>query len=289
MPELPEVETIRRDLSRSLVGRKIRSLAITQSDVLRRTEPVRLVSAVVGRSVEAVGRRGKNLMVALTDNAALLINLGMTGQLFVADSDAHSEQHTHLVAALSDSRVLVYRDVRRFGSIELVAGRPVEESETLRKLGVDALSDSFSARGLAELLSWRRALLKGALLNQSLVAGLGNIYVCEALHRAGIHPATRCDELAPGQFRALHAAIREVLREAIAAEGTTISDYVTGNRVPGGFQERLQVYGCEGEVCRRPGCRATIQRIVQSNRSTFFCPRCQGDSTAGGQSRAELE
>ncbi|MGC9316579.1 MAG: bifunctional DNA-formamidopyrimidine glycosylase/DNA-(apurinic or apyrimidinic site) lyase, partial [Armatimonadota bacterium] len=233
MPELPEVETVRRDLSRSLVGREIRSLAVTQPDVLRCTGPVRLVSVVVGRSVEAVRRTGKNLVVALSRDAALLINLGMTGQLFVTDTDDHSEQHTHLVAALSDGRALVYRDVRRFGSIELVTGRPVEQSETLRNVGVDALSDALDAQRLQELLGWRRALLKNALLNQSLVAGLGNIYVCESLHRAGIHPATRCNELSAEQFQALHAAIGGVLREAIAAEGTTISDYVTGKRVPG--------------------------------------------------------
>ncbi|MFW6437907.1 MAG: zinc finger domain-containing protein, partial [Armatimonadota bacterium] len=154
-------------------------------------------------------------------------------------------------------------------------GASVEASVTLRNVGVDAIGEGFTADYLAEVLEGRTAVLKSALLDQSRIAGLGNIYVCEALFQAQINPEARCCDVRMDEVRRLHRAICGVLTEAIAADGTTISDYVTGRRVPGSFQERLQVYGREGEICRRSGCDATITRIVQSNRSTFYCPGCQ--------------
>lgn len=275
MPELPEVETVRRDLAECLVGQALVSVSVGREDILLETAGRELEEQLCGLRVTGVDRLGKNIIVRLEDEGALLVNLGMTGQFFVCDACSVPADHTHLVAELSDGRRLVFRDVRRFGHVELVADGTPEESVTLRNVGVDAMSEEFTPATLADALAGRTALLKGALLDQSRVAGLGNIYVCEALFRAGIAPLARCEEIAEDAVRRLHEAIRAVLTEAIAAEGTTISDYVTGRRVPGGFQERLDVYGREGEPCRRADCAETIIRIVQSNRPTFYCPGCQ--------------
>ncbi len=275
MPELPEVETIRRDLEQTLVGRTIEAITIHRDDILRQTEPRELREAVAGRACRSVRRRGKNLILWLSGGAALLVHLGMSGQLYFTDGPEEPPDHTHVVVELSGEGRVVFRDVRRFGHMELVPSGRVADSSTLRNVGIDAMSDEFSADYLAQMLAGRSALLKGALLDQSRLAGLGNIYVCEALYRAGIHPEARCNDLSGGDVRRLHAAIHAVLAEAIAAEGTTISDYVTGNGVPGSFQDRLRVYGREGEPCGRDGCEHTIERIVQSNRSTYFCPGCQ--------------
>lgn len=285
MPELPEVETVRRDLAVHLVGRTIQRLTVAREDILRGTDGRALEQAASGREVLAVDRRGKNLIVHLTGDTVLLVNLGMTGQFFVCAADAELADHTHVIGELSDGNWLIYRDVRRFGHLELVGASDLAESLTLRNVGVDAMSEDFTPEYLAGVLEGRTALLKAALLDQSRVAGLGNIYVCEALFRAGVDPEARCNEVAAEDIARLHDAIREVLSESNAAEGTTISDYVTGRRVPGSFQERLEVYGREGEVCRRPGCKQTIIRIVQSNRSTFLCPGCQ---RGAGSNRGDL-
>lgn len=279
MPELPEVETVRRDLQERLVGRTIVSASIRREDILRGTNAAGLAEALAGCEALSAERLGKNLIVGFTGGIVLLVNLGMTGQFFVCEECAELDEHAHLVAQLSDGMRLVFRDIRRFGHIELSNSQSVNESFSLRNVGIDAMSDQFTAARLAEMLAGRSALLKGALLDQRRVAGLGNIYVCEALFRAHIDPEARCSDLSEEQVRRLHRAIREVLRESIAAEGTTISDYVTGRRVPGSFQERLRVYGREGAPCRRRGCRGLIARIVQSNRSTFYCPECQSAVT----------
>jgi len=275
MPELPEVETVRRDLKRSIVGRTIETVEIGRTDILCECLPEQLTELLPGASVEAVDRVGKNLILRLAGGPALIVHLGMTGQLYTIGPEEELLDHTHVVLGLSGDLRLVYRDVRRFGHLELVCDGDLEACASLRNVGTDARSRSFTTNRLAELLAGRTTFVKAALLNQSLVAGLGNIYVCEAMHRAGVHPETRCHELIPDQVAGLHQAIKDVLDEAIKAEGTTISDYVTGAGVPGGFQKRLRVYGREGETCRKRGCRATIERIVQSNRSTFFCPACQ--------------
>ncbi len=276
MPELPEVETVRRHLACALSGRRLHRVRARRNDLLKGGWHCRaLERELTGRTVGEIGRRGKNLIIGLSNGAVLLAHLGMTGRLCVTDAEAPTDQHTHLIADLSDGRRLVFRDPRRFGHLELCAdGRP-GESETLRNVGLDAMADAFTARRLAEMLAGRTAPVKAALLDQRCVAGIGNIYACEAMFRAGISPQAPCGELSEEQVRRLHRAIRRVLAEAIAAEGTTIADYVTGAGVPGRFGERLRVYGREGERCRRRGCAGVIERIVQSNRSTFYCPACQ--------------
>ena len=275
MPELPEVETIRRDLSVHLVGRTVESVEMTRTDILIGAAADQIRETLEGREVLSVGRRGKNLIVQMSGGSALLVNLGMTGQFFVCDPETEIADHTHMIAKLSDRTRLVFRDVRRFGHLEPVPTGDVGVSLTLRNVGIDAMDDSFTAEVLEEALRGRKALLKCALLDQTRVAGLGNIYICEALHRAAIDPLARCNELGPAAIERLHQAIREVLTEAIASHGTTVSDYVTGTRVPGSFQKRLRVYGRENETCRDDSCGHTIVRIVQSNRATFYCPGCQ--------------
>lgn len=275
MPELPEVETVRRDLKRSIIGRTVETVSTGKRDVLCECRPVDLKRVLPGRRIEAIDRIGKNLILRLSGGPALIVHLGMTGQFYTVGPEETLPNHTHAVLGLSGDLRLIYRDVRRFGHLELVCDGDLSACASLRKVGVDARSRSFTAKRLGELLAGRTSFVKAALLNQSLVAGLGNIYVCEAMHRAGIHPETRCHELSETQIASLRREIRDVLDEAIKAEGTTISDYVTGAGVPGGFQKRLRVYGREGLTCRRRGCGATIERIVQSNRSTFFCPACQ--------------
>ena len=275
MPELPEVETVRRDLACALSGRTLERVRVRRSDIVKGCGCRRLAGELTGLTVGEIGRRGKNLIVGLSSGAVLLAHLGMTGRLCITEADAPLEKHTHLIADLSDGQRLIFRDPRRFGHLELCADGCLDASETLRNVGLDAMADEFTGRRLAEMLAGRSAPVKAALLDQRRVAGIGNIYACEAMHRAGIPPEARCGELSGEQVRRLHRAIRRVLTEAIAAEGTTIADYVTGAGVPGGFRERLRVYGREGERCRRRGCGGTIERIVQSNRSTFYCPACQ--------------
>ncbi|MGD9495185.1 MAG: bifunctional DNA-formamidopyrimidine glycosylase/DNA-(apurinic or apyrimidinic site) lyase [Armatimonadota bacterium] len=277
MPELPEVETVRRHLARALVGRTIERVTVRRSDIVRGCGCSALSRALRGRTVLSVERLGKNLIVRLDRGLALLVHLGMTGRFQVLESGCRLPKHTHLRAELSGGRLLIFRDPRRFGHLEVCASDNLAQSETLRNVGLDAMSERFTARRLGEMLAGRTGLLKSALMDQSRLAGLGNIYVCEVMHRAGMSPQARCGELSDQQVRRLHRAIRRVLAEAIAAEGTTIADYLTGAGVPGGFQERLRVYGREGESCRRRGCAGIIKRIVQSNRSTFYCPDCQRD------------
>ncbi len=276
MPELPEVETIRRDLSKSVVGRTIETVEIGEKrDIFCECLPGDVQRALPGRVIEAVDRVGKNLIVRLSDGPVLLVHLGMTGQLYTVAPDEALLDHTHVVLELAGDVRLVFRDVRRFGHLELLRDGDLTTCVSLRNVGLDARARGFTAERLMRIMSGRSAVIKSALLNQSLVAGLGNIYVCEALHRARVHPEARCNELSEKQWRALHGAIVKVLDEAIAAEGTTVSDYVTGSGVPGGFQKRLRVYGREGLSCRRRGCSGTVIRIVQSGRATFFCPSCQ--------------
>lgn len=279
MPELPEVETVRRQLARTLIGRKIERVTIRHPGVLRGAGPRRFRETLRGRVVEALDRRGKALIIHLSGDLVLLVHLGMSGRFCIAPEGAPLAKHTHAILQVSGGSRLVFCDPRRFGHLELARAEALEETETLRNVGMDALAPEFTAERLAQALAGRTAPIKTALLDQRRFAGIGNIYACEALFRARIAPTTPCGELSREQVKTLHRALRALLRESIAAEGTTISDYVTGQGVPGGFQRRLRVYGREGEPCRARGCTGTITRIVQSNRSTFFCPVCQSDQT----------
>jgi len=271
MPELPEVETVVRDLRPHLVGRRIAALEVSRK-ALRRKWSRRWNDVVIGRSVQAIARRGKWIMIDL-DGPWLLVHLGMTGQFMVKPAAERRQDHTHLVFTLDDGRhELRYRDVRRFGFAALFALRA--ELDTF--LGVARLGpEPFDV----DPAYWRQAVskarrnLKAILLDQRIVAGVGNIYADESCFEARLHPTLLGTDLTAPQLERLRRAIAKVLTRAIERRGSSIRDYVGGSGQKGGYQEEFRVYGRTGEPCRR--CRTPIERTVLAGRSTHFCPKCQ--------------
>ena len=283
MPELPEVETIARGLAERLPGRMLRGAKVKHADVL--APPLTKASLdrrLRGRRVEGVGRHGKNVLITLGGDAALrmLINLGMTGRLVLDDSPAADRLRHVAVRFPLDDGSLLYDDVRRFGRIELHDQQ--SWAERMESIGVDPMSDAFTAEALHALTSRSRTPIRTWLLDQRRVAGVGNIYASEALFRAGIHPARRASTLGGNEAVRLRDALRGVLEEAIEARGTTFSDYVDAAGEAGGFAVRLQVYDREGEPCVR--CGTPVERTVITNRSAFFCPECQPKRRGRGRS-----
>ncbi len=279
MPELPEVETVRRGLALALEGRRIARATQRRPD-LRYPLPPRFAERLSGRRVERLDRRAKYMLVHLDGAEVLLVHLGMSGRFTVhAPADAAGAgraAHDHIVLDMEDGARIVYSDHRRFGFMDLVPEALLGDNAHLRALGPEPLGNEFSPAVLSERLAGRRAPIKAALLDQRTVAGLGNIYVCEALHRAGVSPNRQAASVA-GRDRAerLARAIRDVLDEAIAAGGSTLRDYARTDGELGYFQHAFAVYDREGEPCSKSQCGGTVKRIVQSGRSTFYCPRCQ--------------
>ncbi|MGO8687014.1 MAG: bifunctional DNA-formamidopyrimidine glycosylase/DNA-(apurinic or apyrimidinic site) lyase [Candidatus Dormibacteria bacterium] len=273
MPELPEVETVARDLRGELVRRRFVSAWVSQPGVLRFPGAEAFTAALPGCTVEAVERRGKYIFCAVGEGAALVFHLGMTGHLRVVAGDAEVVKHTHLRAELDDGRELRFDDARRFGRVMLGARTLLEDRRVLPALGVEPLSDEFTRDLLDGLMRRTTRTVKAALLDQSGIAGLGNIYVDEACHLAGIRPTRRANRLTRRERLALHAAIRGVLGKAIANRGTTIDDYRDLWDARGSHQEELQVYGRGGEPCLR--CGAVLRRRVVAGRTTVYCTRCQ--------------
>lgn len=286
MPELPEVETIRRVLEQKLAGRRILSVEVRRPRTAgsRLTRNLagpgnRLAGRLQGREVRRVRRRAKYLLLDL-DQGTLLVHLGMTGQLFAApkgkrpcgDLPRLPDQHTHLVADLTGGLRLYFRDIRKFGSLRWLRDQ-AEEQKAFVAIGPEPLEPAFTPQVLAAGLARKNAPVKALLLNQKLVAGLGNIYADEALFRAGIAPQTRAGSLLPRRIARLHAAIRAVLAEAVHFRGTTLSDYFDPESRRGGFQDRLRVYGREGEPC--PTCGRPVSRGVVAQRGTHWCAHCQ--------------
>lgn len=277
MPELPEVETVVRGLRSRLMGQIITRVEVRQSPTaglvrgnLRRFRQT-LRHATIGR----LHRRAKYILVELHRGAEAdpahtwIVHLGMTGQLYACKPQAERLKHTHLILDLSSGEQVRLCDPRRFGKTLVLPTDRVPEF--LSHAGPDPLE--ISPEDFTGLLAGRKAPIKNLLLNQTLLSGLGNIYANEALFLAGIHPATPAGRLRAGQAEVLHRVIRRVLREAIAGNGTTISDYRTAEGAPGGYQNRLRVYGREGEPC--PRCGALIKRLVLAQRSAHYCPVCQ--------------
>ncbi len=259
MPELPEVETVYRTLKPRAEGRTILEARFASRFVMR-DDPDRAAAMLRGRRIESIERHGKFLVLRLSGDLAMSVHLGMTGKLLW---DAPEGPYTRAVFKL-DSGTLVYDDIRQFGRIELDAARA-------EKLGPDALSlteDEFAAQ-----LAKRRGRIKPLLLNQAFLGGMGNIYTDEALFRARIHPLARAERLGRERVRRLHRAVIEVLREAVASGGSSISDYVDAEGRPGQFQLQHRVYAREGEPCL--ACGTPIRRIVVGQRGTHYCPRCQ--------------
>jgi formamidopyrimidine-DNA glycosylase len=273
VPELPEVETVARDLRGELVGRRFVSAWVNVPGVLRFPDPASFVADLAGRSVGAVERRGKYIVCAVGQGADLVFHLGMTGHLHVVDGDAEVVKHTHLRAGLDDGRELRFDDARRFGRVMLGPRSLLEERRVLPALGVEPLSDGFTPERLDLLMRRTTRTVKAALLDQRGIAGLGNIYVDEACHLAGIRPTRRAHRVTRREGVALHAAIRSVLTKAVANRGTTVDDYRDLWDARGSHQEELQVYGRGGEPCLR--CGATLRHRVVAGRTTVYCTSCQ--------------
>ena len=273
MPELPEVETVARDLRAELVGRRFVSAWVSQPGVLRFPSAAEFTVALPGRQVESVERRGKYILCRLDGGEDLVVHLGMTGHLRVVDAGAELVKHTHLRAGLDDGRELRFDDARRFGRLMLGSRALLEELRLLPALGVEPLSDDLTPAVFEALMRRTTRTVKAALLDQSVIAGLGNIYVDEACHRAGIRPTRRARRLTRGERLALRDAIRAVLTTAIRNRGTTVDDYRDLWNARGSHQEELRVYGRGGEPCL--GCGTALRRTVVSGRTTVYCPRCQ--------------
>jgi formamidopyrimidine-DNA glycosylase len=276
MPELPEVETIVRSLRPRLVGQRVVAVETSGLALRRPIDLAQLRAACVGARVEAVRRYGKYWLIDFAKartQQVLLGHLGMSGRLVFAQKGGVRAPHTHAVFHLSGGHELRYIDPRRFGVLRVYTREELARAPELAVLGIDPFSAAFTAGRLYELLRAAHRELKGFLMDQSRVAGLGNIYVCEALYLARLSPRRRADHVSVAGATRLHAAIGTVLKSAIRNRGTSISDYVDADGDTGDNQHALYVYGRAGEPCRR--CRAPIRCFVQAGRSTYYCPRCQ--------------
>lgn len=279
MPELPEVETVRRGLAAKLEGRRFARVEQRRPN-LRVPFPDRFPERLSGRRIEAVRRRAKYILVHLDDGTVLIVHLGMSGRIVMSDAPSGPpEPHDHVVFGIDDGSEVRFNDARRFGLMTLTTEDGLAAHPLLAALGPEPLGNAFDPVVLSERVSGRRTSIKAALLDQTVVAGIGNIYASEALFRAGISPLRIAATVAGPRAERLVPAIRQVLGEAIEAGGSSLRDYVQASGELGYFQHRFAVYDREGQPC--PGCdcdRAAtggIRRIVQANRSTFFCPRRQ--------------
>jgi formamidopyrimidine-DNA glycosylase len=276
MPELPEVETVRRGLAARVVGRPI--IRVDQRRLkLRIPLPDNFPARVQGRKVASLGRRAKYLLWYLDDGNVLVVHLGMSGRMSIVEADGSDDQvpgngrHDHVVFHLDDGTSVVFNDPRRFGLMTLIRETDLPGHPFFKDLGPEPLSNGFNGDVLSAAVRGRRTPIKAALLDQKVVAGLGNIYVCEALYRAGISPRRMAASVAGKRAERLARHIRDVLAEAIEAGGSTLRDYVQADGALGYFQYDHAVYGREGEPCPDCTCPQGVQRIVQSNRSTFYC------------------
>lgn len=274
MPELPEVETVRLGLEPFVAGRTIESIWIGRGD-LRRTVPEGFGQMVVGRRVVALERRGKVLLWRLDDGGTVLIHLGMSGRIGISASRDAPLLHDHVRFALESGDTVTFHDPRRFGFVDHAAAGELERDPLLARLGPEPLADGFAGPVLAARLAGRSQPIKLALLDQTVVAGLGNIYVCEALFRARISPFAAAGSLGPRRIAGLVAAIRAVLAEAVAAGGSTLKDHRRPDGGLGYFQMSFRVYDRGGGACDSGKAGHAIKRVVQSGRSTYYCPECQ--------------
>ncbi|OYX41619.1 MAG: DNA-formamidopyrimidine glycosylase [Rhodobacterales bacterium 32-67-9] len=282
MPELPEVETVRRGLLPAMEGRTILAADIRRPD-LRFPFPERMAERLACARVLGLRRRSKYILADLSTGETLLVHLGMSGRMLISGAMPGAFHHDHPAPAKHDHVVfdmeggarVTFNDARRFGAMDLMATVTADEHWLLREIGPEPLGNEFSEDYLVGRLKGRAMPVKAALLDQRVVAGLGNIYVCEVLHRARLDPRRKAGQVAAARIAALVPIIREVLGEAIEAGGSSLRDYRQADGELGYFQHTFRVYDREGAPCPTPGCAGTVGRIVQSGRSTFFCPRCQ--------------
>ncbi|PIE08370.1 MAG: DNA-formamidopyrimidine glycosylase [Rhodobacterales bacterium] len=282
MPELPEVETVRAGLAPAMEGERIAAVEVRREG-LRWRFPERMAERLTGARVVVLGRRSKYILGALDSGETLLVHLGMSGRMLVSGGSQgrfhhrHSapEKHDHVVIHMATGARITFNDPRRFGAMDLFPSGEEASHPLLAKLGPEPLGNAFHEGYLMAAFKGRKRPVKAMLLDQRIVAGLGNIYVCEVLHRAGIHPKRLAGKLSARRVAGLVPAIREVLAEAIAAGGSSLRDYRQASGDLGYFQHAFRVYGREGGPCVTPGCRGIVRRIVQSGRSSFYCPVCQ--------------
>ena len=282
MPELPEVETVMRGLAPAMQGAVILQAEVNRPD-LRWPFPARMADRLRDQQVLGLRRRSKYILADLGSGESLLIHLGMSGRMlisgdplgqFVHDHPA-PEKHDHVVLHMNNGARVTFNDPRRFGAMDLMQTATADQHKLLARIGPEPLGNDFHEAHLIAALRNRNTPIKAALLDQRIVAGLGNIYVCEALYRAGIHPARKAGRISAPRIAALVPIIRQVLREAIEAGGSSLRDFRQADGELGYFQHRFDVYGREGAVCRTEGCGHVIRRIVQSGRSSFYCRQCQ--------------
>jgi formamidopyrimidine-DNA glycosylase len=282
MPELPEVETVRRGLLPVMEGQVITQALVNRPD-LRWPFPPRMAERLTGARVTALRRRSKYILADLSTAETLLIHLGMSGRMLISGAivgEFHHhhpapEKHDHVVLDMEGGARVTFNDARRFGAMDLLDTATAERHPLLADIGPEPLGNGFSDSYLVARLAGKNTPIKSALLDQHLVAGLGNIYVCETLYRARLHPAHKAGDLTRAQVASLVPIIRAVLTEAIDAGGSSLRDYRQADGELGYFQHSFQVYGREGQPCATPGCDSVIGRMVQSGRSSFFCPTCQ--------------
>lgn len=310
MPELPEVETVRRGLLPAMEGRIITHAQVNRPD-LRWPFPPRMADRLTGARVLTLRRRSKYILADLSTDETLLIHLGMSGRMLISPPPVTGEgqgegaqgsegvqgaegvtqpretlgewhhhhpapaKHDHVILDMEDGTRITFNDARRFGAMDLMPTATADTHPLLAQLGPEPLGNAFHEDYLSARLKGRNTPIKAALLDQHIVAGLGNIYVCETLYRARLHPARKAGRISASRAAALVPLIRDVLAEAITAGGSSLRDYRQADGELGYFQHSFQVYGREGEPCLTPGCTATIRRLVQSGRSSFYCPTCQ--------------
>lgn len=286
MPELPEVETVRRGLAPAMEGALI-ARAELRRDGLRWPFPPRTAERLQGARVLRLARRSKYLLADLDRNETLLLHLGMSGRMVVSGQQgAHvpgrfhhphpaPQIHDHVVLHMDNGARITFNDPRRFGALDLIPTGALERHPLLAGLGPEPLGNGFHVGHLVARLGGRRAPVKSLLLDQRIVAGLGNIYVCEALHRAAVSPMRAAGRISQVQMERLAQAIRDTLADAIAAGGSSLRDYRQADGELGYFQHAFRVYGREGAPCTAPGCGGIVRRAVQAGRSSFWCPACQ--------------
>ena len=296
MPELPEVETVKRGLEPLLCGQLLARVEIRRAN-LRFPFPVDFARLLERSTVQNLTRRAKYILIACDNGMSLIVHLGMTGRFsvvrpgenaaslgdFYYEAETGSNAggvHDHVIFTLGDGVRLIYSDPRRFGMMDVHATAEIHLHKLLKNIGVEPLGNGLSGAYLAEKFRDKKAPLKAALLDQRVVAGLGNIYVCEALHRSGLSPKRKAGSLVKARtydprLDLLVRNIKDILNEAILAGGSTLQDFVGTGGEKGSFQQRFTAYDREGEACSTPHCTGKIKRIVQSGRSTFYCPLCQ--------------
>lgn len=273
MPELPEVETVKRTLNELVTGKTIERVTATLPRIIRRPPEIEpFAAALAGHTIRGVERRGKFLRIVL-DGLVLVSHLRMEGRYGVYRAGEEVEKHTHVIFHFTDGTELRYKDVRQFGTMDLFAAGQELQEPPLAKLGLEPLDETFTLQAFRHVIGGRTTKIKPLLLNQEYIVGIGNIYVDESLFRAGIHPERTAHSLKADEQARLHEAIVATLQEAVDAGGSSVKSYVNGQGEMGMFQQQLQVYGRKGEPCFR--CGTAVERTVVGGRGTHVCPRCQ--------------